>query len=314
MSPRIREGRSSSDRSFTAPPRGQQVRSGPPRLADSPGPLRFLGRTLVIAGVLSLLFAFFQITVANITERRAQRTLRGAFDDLLRSGAGLGAGIDGKQHVIARGSPVALIEIPALGLRKVVVEGTDAEQLKRGPGHLRNSFVPGQPGHAVIVGRRTTYGAPFRRLNLLRSGDDVIVTTPYGRFPFRVRSVQELTPGKADRLKESENGLLTLATSDPPYTPHGALVVDTELTSDPSAFPDPPRVRGRAGSVDFTGNVGALPGVALSGTLLFGAIAAAQVLYRRWRRWPTYLLTTPVIVALLFMWMEGLVSMMPSTL
>ena len=52
----------------------------------------------------------------------------------------------------------------------------------------------------------------------------------------------------------------------------------------------------------------------LSGILLFAALATAQILYQRWRKWPTYLLTTPIILALVFAWMDGLLSSFPSTL
>lgn len=275
---------------------------------------RAAGRAFVIAGALSLVFAFFQFGVAGISERRAQRTLNGAFKDLIASGAPLGAGTDGKPHPIAVGSPVAVLEIPSLGLRKIVLEGTGAEQLKRGPGHVQSSFVPGQHGHAVIAGRRTTYGSPFRRLDLLRSGDEIITTTPYGRFTYRVRSVEHLEPRRAANLKESDRGLLTLVTSNPAYTPNGALVVDAELVTDPSTFADPPRPTGSAAAIDFTGNPSALLGVVISGVLLFAAIAVAEQLYRRWRRWPTYLITTPIVLALLFAWMDGLLSTLPSTL
>jgi sortase A len=261
-----------------------------------------------------LLFAFFQYSVGGVTERRSQRSLRGAFDDILRSGVPSGMGKDGRLHLIRNGSPVALLELPDLGVHAMVVEGTDGNQLKRGPGHLRSSLLPGEPGHAVIVGRRTTYGAPFKHLNLLRAGDRIVATTPYGRFVFRVRSVRKLDPGKADNLQTSKNGLLSLATSDPPYAPHGALVVDSELTGDPTSFPNRPLASGPPGSVDFTGDESTLPGVTFFGILLFGAIYGAQTLYRRWRAWPTYLLTTPVIMVLLFLWMEGLITIMPSTL
>ncbi len=297
------------------------VDGGPPAApiemhADRPagGLFRAAGRALVIAGALSLVFALFQFGIASISERRSQRTLNGAFRDLIASGAPLGAGTDGKAHPIELGTPVAVLEIPSVGLRKIVLEGTGAEQLKRGPGHVRSSFVPGQHGHAVVAGRRTTYGSPFRRLDLLRGGDEIITTTPYGRFVYRVRSVEHLEPRRAQDLKESDRGLLTLVTSNPPYKPTGALVVDAELVTDPSTFADPPRPRGSAGAVDFIGDPRALVGVIVSGTLLFAAIAITEALYRRWRRWPTYLITTPIIFALLFAWMDGLLSTLPSTL
>jgi sortase A len=261
-----------------------------------------------------LLFALFQMGLAGISEQRSQRSLRGAFQSLLGSGVGLGRGADGQPAPIAKGTPVALLEIPDLHLRKVVVEGTDSEQLKRGPGHLRSSHVPGQPGHAIIAGRRTTYGAPFGKLDLLRAGDNVTTITPYGRFEYRVREVSRLKPRKVERLEASTTGWLSLVTSDPAYTPTGALVVEAELQGDPSSAPDPPRLAGQAGAMTFTGNAGALVGVALSGTLLLAVLVVADTLYQRWRRWSTYLLTTPIILALLFAWMEGLVSILPSTL
>ena len=273
-----------------------------------------LARVLLIGGLIMILFALFQVKLANVSEQRSQRNLRGSFQELLKSGAGLGRGPTGEPAPIAKGAPVALLEIPDLGLRKVVIEGTDGEQLKRGPGHLRSTFLPGQPGHSVIAGRRTTYGAPFHGLDLLRKGDEVITTTPYGTFKYRVRQTSKLGPGKVDRLATSTTGLLSLVTSDPSYTPTSALVVDAELSGEPSTAPDPPRLSGQIGAISFTGNAAAIIAVALTGTLLFVAIAVADTLYRRWRRWSTYLLTTPIILALLFAWMEGLVSILPSTL
>lgn len=277
-------------------------------------PRSTVARALVVGGLIMITFALFQVKFANISEQRAQRSLRGSFAELLRSGAGLGRGANGQPSAIPKGAAVALLEIPDLGLRKVVVEGTDGEQLKRGPGHLRSTFLPGQAGHAVIAGRRTTYGGPFRSLDLLRKGDEIITTTPYGKFSYQVRLVHKLGPGKVDRLDTTTTGLLTLVTSDPSYAPTRALVVDAELTRDPSTAPDPPRLRGQAGAISFAGNAAAIIAVAISGTLLFGALVLAERLYRRWRRWSTYLLTTPIILALLFAWMEALVSILPSTL
>ena len=280
----------------------------------APGIKRLLGRTLAAVGLLALVFGFFQIGIGTISERREQRALRGAFRDLIASGAPLGAGTDGKAHVIEAGTPIALLQIPSLGVNKIVLEGTTAGELKRGPGHLRTSVVPGQYGHAIIAGRRTTYGSPFRRLNLLRAGDEIVTTTPYGRFVYRVRTTTFVGPRKALNVEESTSGLLTLLTSDPAYTPRGALAVDAELVGEPSTFADPPRVSGQAGGIDFTGDGGALLVVALLGMLVFGAVAGAQILYQRWHRWPTYLITTPVIAALMVAWMDGLISMLPSTL
>jgi len=271
-------------------------------------------RALVIGGVLMVVFALFQIEFSNISEQRSQRAALESLKALIHSGAGLGHNSSGKPALIRKGTAIALLQIPSLGVRQAVVEGSGAEQLKQGPGHLPSTFLPGQPGHAVIAGRRTTYGAAFRKLDLLHSGDEIITTTPYGTFKYRVRGSSRIGPGEADKLSTSTTGLLSLVTSDPPYAPSRALVVDAELVGAPSTAPDPPRPGGQPGEIGFSGNAAATVGVALSGLLLFGALAVADMLYKRWRRWSTYLLTTPIILALLFAWMEGLVSMMPSTL
>ena len=172
------------------------------RINDDP-PVRRLsrreivGRSLLIFGALTLLFGFFQIAVGDITERRAQRSLLGAFRTLMSSGAPLGVDTDGKQTVIDEGKPVAFLEIPALGVRKVVAEGTSGEILKRAPGHLRTSPIPGQPGHSIIVGRRTTYGSPFREPRAAQSGGRDLRHDPVRRVPF---------PGEEGRPSGSGSG------------------------------------------------------------------------------------------------------------
>ena len=60
------------------------------------------------------------------------------------------------------GEPFAFLTIPSLGIEDLVVyEGVDTETLKKGPGHMDSTPLPGQPGNAVVSGHRTTYGRPF---------------------------------------------------------------------------------------------------------------------------------------------------------
>jgi len=84
------------------------------------------------------------------------------------------------------GDPVGRLRIPAIGLRTVVVEGTDPEELRDGPGHYPDSVLPGERGTVALAGHRTTYGAPFRRVDALERGDRIDVDTPYGSFTYRV--------------------------------------------------------------------------------------------------------------------------------
>ena len=84
------------------------------------------------------------------------------------------------------GDAIARLEIPRLGLDVVVVNGTEADDLRRGPGRHLETYMPGERELVYIAGHRTTYGAPFSDIDDLRPGDRVIVEVPYGTFEYRV--------------------------------------------------------------------------------------------------------------------------------
>jgi sortase A len=84
------------------------------------------------------------------------------------------------------GDPVARLEIDKIGVDKIVVAGTDTADLRKGPGHYANTPLPGQLGNAAIAGHRTTFGAPFRHIDELDRGDTITLTLPYGEFRYRV--------------------------------------------------------------------------------------------------------------------------------
>jgi sortase A len=84
------------------------------------------------------------------------------------------------------GSPIGRIAIPHLGLNMVVVDGTTTGTLKKGPGLHRQTFMPGQGELIYIAGHRTTYRAPFARIDRLEPGDRVSLTMPYGKFEYVV--------------------------------------------------------------------------------------------------------------------------------
>src|SRR5581483_10360279 len=85
------------------------------------------------------------------------------------------------------GAAVAIITIPKIGVDSAVVQGVGVSDLQKGPGHYPNSPMPGQPGNAAIAGHRTTYGAPFYRLDELTAGDQILITTWEGAFKYAVR-------------------------------------------------------------------------------------------------------------------------------
>ncbi len=87
------------------------------------------------------------------------------------------------------GRPVTTINIPAIDLEMIVVEGTSPDALRAGAGHYPNTPLPGQPGNVAIAGHRTTYGRPFNRLDELDAGAVIWLSTPVGDHRYVVERV-----------------------------------------------------------------------------------------------------------------------------
>ncbi len=126
------------------------------------------------------------------------------------------------------GSAVTRIEIPSIGVDAVVVELQgldDIENLKKGPGHVPGTAYPGQEGNAVISGHRTTYGAPFNRLDDLGPGDAVLLHTASETFIYRVSETLVVQPTDLSVLDQSGPPRLTLTSCHPEFRASQRLVV-----------------------------------------------------------------------------------------
>ena len=84
------------------------------------------------------------------------------------------------------GQPVGRLRIDELGLDAVVVNGTDASSLRKGPGRDERTAMPGEGRLVYIAGHRTTFGAPFAHIDRLERGDRVVLEVPYATFVYRV--------------------------------------------------------------------------------------------------------------------------------
>lgn len=133
------------------------------------------------------------------------------------------------------GELVARIKIPAIGVDDIVVGGVKKTDLKKGPGHYPGTPLPGSPGNAAIAGHRTTYGAPFFRLNELRPGDDVFVATVATGQWFRYRVTRQEIVGPHENrvlLPTPGRNTLTLTTCHPRYSAAKRLILTAELVGE----------------------------------------------------------------------------------
>src|SRR3954452_23476730 len=129
------------------------------------------------------------------------------------------------------GQAVGRIRIPRLGASFVVVKGTDAGDLRKGPGSYPQAPLPGAPGTVAIAGHRTTYGAPFRHIDRLGRGNTITVTMPYGRFTYRVESRRIVAPDALWVINRVRYDRLVLSACHPLYSASKRIVVFARLVS-----------------------------------------------------------------------------------
>ncbi|MGH2637336.1 MAG: sortase [Actinomycetota bacterium] len=197
------------------------------------GRRRRRGRVLRIVGLLCIAlalglggYAWWQLWGTGFATRAAQNDLRPGFEQRVATKA------PGEAPVrVARvpGRAVAILRIPTIDLDYVVVEGTDTESLKKGPGHYTDTSYPWESdGRVGIAGHRTTYGAPFWSLNEVEAGDRIVLATEYGVFDYRVTGSRIIEPSNGAVLHDTERPTLILTTCHPRFSAAERLVVFAE--------------------------------------------------------------------------------------
>lgn len=281
-----------------------------------------LGRALIISGVLILLFVAYQLWGTGLAEGRSQDKLTKSFNERLaapppppRAGTSVPA-----PPPAPEGEAVALIKIPKIGVEKAVVEGVGLPELKKGPGHFPTTPMPGQPGNSAMAGHRTTYGAPFFRLDEVEAGDPILVTTRQGAFRYEVAERKVVSPDETEVLDATDDNRLTLSTCEPRFSAARRLIVvamlkgeaaqpPPEQPSQPAALPQSLAESERAGLSG--GNAANGPAIAWGlGAALVGLLT--WLLGRLWRRWPAYLLGIPGFLVVLFFFFENFSRLLPS--
>ena len=269
--------------------------------ADQRPVLRGVGIGLTLLGAFLLGFLAYLYGISGIQEARSQTTLYPTLRlELANQVAPLGA--------TTPGSPVAILSIPSIGIRHlIVVEGTSPENLTLGPGHVRDTPLPGQVGVAQIYGRRATFGAPFGRLSQVRRGALITVITGQGRSTYTV-----VARGDSSRLIEdpAPNRLLLL-TACSAYVPTSYCYLDADLTS--TAQQDPGgRPLITAAETPLSGDSGTLVLTLIWGMALVTVSAAGTIGAARWSPWLAYLATVPLALAVLWNLYQSLAALLPN--
>ena len=130
------------------------------------------------------------------------------------------------------GSAVGRLKIGRLGLDIFVVQGTDHESLKKGPGPLhRLRRCPGQGRLIYVAGHRTTYLAPFAHINDIRNGDYMTLEVPYGMFEYRAMRHYSSPANDLAVLHNTGKEILRLQACHPRFFATHRYIVDAALVS-----------------------------------------------------------------------------------
>jgi sortase A len=129
------------------------------------------------------------------------------------------------------GDAMGRIQIPEIGLSTVFVEGTDAGDLSKGPGHYPGTPLPGESGTVAIAGHRTTYGAPFRHIDDVDPGDRIVLRMPYGDFTYRVERTKIVKPTDLSVIDRVDHDRLVLSACHPLYSAAQRIIVFARLDS-----------------------------------------------------------------------------------
>lgn len=297
----------------------------------------------MLGGLVVLLFVGWTLWGTSITAARAQDDLEARFAEAEQEAAApvdAGPQSVGGAEVAERvsdippeeraaraplppypeeGGLVARIEIPSIGVNWLVSEGVSLDILRNGPGHFSGTPRPGEEGNAIIAGHRTTYGAPFNRLDEIGAGDEIVVTYLTGRrFTYSYRETRIVDPSDTSVLQDEGDNRLTLTACHPEYSAAERIVViaaleegqQAEPISDAArqARPDAAGLESLDGGADSTDHLPAY----LWGVAALATMAAVAVVASRWKRLPTLVVGIPLSLLVLAVAFENVARRLPT--
>src|SRR5215216_5219206 len=201
--------------------------------------LRGTGWTFIGMGSFVLYFLVYQLVGTNAVTSRGQTDLRNELQREWSATPSAPKAANPKKVVLKRpaaGKALAVLDIPKIQFEKVIVESVGRDELRKGPGHVPSTVLPGQDGTFGVSGHRTTYGAPFYRLNELAKGDTITVVTREAIYTYTVTRTAIVRPTDVqvlDNVKGPDGkpkATITLTTCHPRYSARQRLIVFGDLS------------------------------------------------------------------------------------
>ncbi len=313
-----------------------------------------IGRFMMRAGIVILLFVAYQLWGTGLSTARAQDNLTKEFETQIAEFAPPETSSAAQPIVTAPvdlpipepGDPIARITMKTIGSDFIMVQGVDLKWLQEGPGHFPQTPLPGQPGNAAVAGHRTTYAAPFNRIDELTPGDIITVQTLQGTFTYSVDPKIDpkdgttsghviVSPNDLSILDQNFGNRLTLMACHPKFTAAQRIVVTATLTSNPAPATPLPTYDGVTtdASTDALagGDSAAWPaaifwslvtGLAWFGIWWLARFWTPTLLRKRaeqvsrlkdWKFLVTYAIGTPIVLVLMFIAFTNIARLLPAS-
>ena len=196
--------------------------------------VRIFGTVLAVSGALILIWTLvvwqWQDPFTALYTKWKQHQLAGQYQKRVRSFAASisHTSLAAERKSIAReakryrfdstrGQAIGRLRVPRMGVNMILVNGTDHDTLKKGPGRDLRTFMPGENRLIYIAGHRTTYLAPFSHIDSLRSGDRVTIEVPYGTFIYTVTRHRIVAATDLSVLRSPRHELVELQACHPRF-------------------------------------------------------------------------------------------------
>lgn len=285
--------------------------------SPKPATIRLVaGRTLVALGAASLIFLGQLFIISHVQYESAQFKANETFRFELANGTAPVGQVDMNGNLLSQGTPVAVLMIEKIEVQEIVLEGTSSAVTIDGPGHRRDTVLPGQAGISVIYGRQSAYSGVFSRLGELEVGDKIEAITGQGESSYTVSNIRRAGDDATNQLGDSMGRLTLVSTSGLPFFATDVLRVEATLDGDPK--PTPNRVIPNRAIAEnenaLASNMDALTPLIFLTQFLIVLLLAISWLSRKWGKVQSWVAGAPAIIFFGGIWSSQIIQLLPNLL
>lgn len=273
-----------------------------------------IGRTLSSLGAVAILILVQLMLISPVQNASAQFKATEQIRYQLANGTAPTGQTDSYGKLLKAGTPVGILIIKKLGIQQVILEGTSSDITANGPGHRRDTVLPGQAGISVLYGRQASYGGVFGGISTLKAGDEITAITGQGESTYSVSKVRVAGDVATNNLGDSKGRLTLVTAAGVPFLPSEVIRVEATLTSEAKATPIRTIQHGAipASEKALGSQENALTPLIYLTVLLALILVLINWLRRKWGKVQSWLVAVPLVAYFGTMWASFVIQLLPN--